>query len=511
MKNLKDWAAVHKVYGKTKSKRATASILGISRNTVKRLLSMKEEPVYHRTSYSSKIDPYKEQIIEWRCEPYDFNGTRIFRELKQLGYSGSISPIYRFLKKVDEDVDGHISSKATVRHESPPGDQAQFDWTEYQVSVGGRYRTVYCFAMILAASRKKAVCFSLKQDADAIYEAVQELFDDIGGVTLELLIDNPKAFVTSNNPKSEDEIRYNPRALLMAAHLGTELNACPCYWPRKKGKIERPFNYIEEQFIKGNSFASMEELNQRGKEYVNDWCDDVHPTTERIPNQHYLLEEKALLMPLPEKHYYTSNLQERKISPDGYIHVKSNKYSVPVKYVGKKVFFRILYGFRIMIYDNKEVFILSREAFDGKHNIRTDAEHYEAIAPKTPTSIPQIRRDFTERFTNGAAYLMAAGRKFDQPTHYARKIMEFQELYDDDVLDAFIGIAVREDKLDIRSFKMLLREYNNGTMNLNEQQKNSTSCSKDPPDEHALIRDCSYYEEFAKEACNEGRDNSGKR
>lgn len=102
--------------------------------------------------------------------------------------------------------------------------------------VAGRYWTVYCFAMIHATSRKKAVCFSLKQDADAIYEAVQELFDDIGGVTLELLIDNPKAFVTSNNPKSEDEIRYNPRALLMAAHLGTELNACPCYWPRKKGK-----------------------------------------------------------------------------------------------------------------------------------------------------------------------------------------------------------------------------------------------------------------------------------
>ena len=55
--------------------------------------------------------------------------------------------------------------------------------------------------MILAASRKKAVCFSLKEDADAIYEAVQELFDDLGGVTLELLIDNPKAFVIKNNPK----------------------------------------------------------------------------------------------------------------------------------------------------------------------------------------------------------------------------------------------------------------------------------------------------------------------
>ncbi len=112
----------------------------------------------------------------------------IYRELKKLGYSGSISPIYRFIKRVDEDVGSHISSKATVRHESPPGDQAQFDWTEYQVCVGGRYCTVYYFAMILGASRKKAVCFSLKQDALAIYEAVQELFDDLGGVTLELLL-----------------------------------------------------------------------------------------------------------------------------------------------------------------------------------------------------------------------------------------------------------------------------------------------------------------------------------
>ena len=74
VKDLEDWAAVHRVYGQTKSKRATASILGISRNTVKRMLSMTETPVYHRTKYSIKIDQYKEQIIEWRCEPYNFNG-----------------------------------------------------------------------------------------------------------------------------------------------------------------------------------------------------------------------------------------------------------------------------------------------------------------------------------------------------------------------------------------------------------------------------------------------------
>ena len=134
------------------------------------------------------------------------------------------------------------------------------------------------------------MCCSLKVDADAIYEAIQELYEDLGGITSELLIDNPKALVIENNPKSEDEIRYNPHALMLAKHLGTELNACPCYWPRKKGKIESPFKYIENQFIKGNDFANMEELNRRLKKNIDEWCNETHTTTRRIPNQHYLLE-----------------------------------------------------------------------------------------------------------------------------------------------------------------------------------------------------------------------------
>lgn len=490
MKDLEDWAAVQKVYKQTKSKRATAQFLGISRNTVKKLLAMDKPPNYNRKIYYSKIDPYKEQIIEWRCAPYNFNGTRIFRELKTRGYQGSIGPVYRFLNKIDEDIGYHISRRATVRHESPCGDQAQFDWTEYEVLIGSRYRKVYCFAMILAASRKKAVCFSLKVDAASIYEAIQELFDDLGGVTLELLIDNPKALVAENNPKSEQEIRYNPHALMMAKHLGTELNACPCYWPRKKGKIERPFKYIEEQFIKGNTFATMEELNHRGKKFVDEWCNETHSTTGRIPNQHYLLEEKATLLPLPKEHYYTESLKSRKVSPDSYVSIDGNKYSVPVSYVDRVVYYRILYGFRIEIYDKDRRLILCQEAFEGKNHVHTINDHYAPIAPKVNTSIPQIRRDFSARFSNGARYLELAEHRFDQPTHHARKILELQELYDDDVLDHFIGIAIEEDKMDITSFRTIVRDYNNG---------NRLLAKESSPPQDKLIRDCSYYEATTKE------------
>ena len=107
MYDLQDWAAVQRVYKQTRSKRATAKILGMSRNTVRSLLEEKEAPVYKRTVYKSKIDDFKEQIIEWRCEPFLFNGTRIFRELKARGYTGSIGPVYRYLSKIDEDIKDH--------------------------------------------------------------------------------------------------------------------------------------------------------------------------------------------------------------------------------------------------------------------------------------------------------------------------------------------------------------------------------------------------------------------
>ena len=236
MKDLQDWAAVHKLNKQNMNVTEISKALKMSRTTVYKLLSMNEEPVYTRMNYPCKVRDYAEQIIEWRTNPeFDFNGTRILRELKKLGYKGSISPVYLFLKRLDEK-EATISKKATVRFETPVGDQAQFDWTEYDIWVGERKRTVYCFSIILAACRKKAICFSLKSDANAIYEAIQELFEELEGVTLELLIDNPKALVIENNPHSEAEIEYNPKALLLAKHLGTELNACQCFWPKTKAR-----------------------------------------------------------------------------------------------------------------------------------------------------------------------------------------------------------------------------------------------------------------------------------
>ncbi|MBQ4240842.1 MAG: hypothetical protein II672_07005, partial [Oscillospiraceae bacterium] len=210
-----------------------------------------------------------------------------------------------------------------------------------------------------------------------------------------------------------------------------------------------------------------------------------------------LLEEKAALLPLPKTRYRIKKLQPRIVSPDSYISVGGSKYSVPVKYVDKTLQFQLVYGFRIEIYDMKENRVLTLEASDKKHEVKTDPAHYEAIATPVSTSIPQIRRDFASRFTNGQRYLDAAGRKFDQPTHYARKIMLLGDLYDDLTLDRFIGYCIDADKMDIASFKGVLRDYNAGKLKLPEPVSEDTRPGHGMDyrdDDPALTRDCSYYE-----------------
>lgn len=462
----------------------------MSRNTVKRLIKLKEEPKYTRTVYPTKVDVYMDKITRWRTSPeYDYNGTRIFNELKELGYDGTINPIYRALKKIDEDR-SEISKSATERIETPIGDQAQFDWSEYKLEIGDKVQTVYCFSMILAACRKKAICFSLTSDAEAIYEAIQELFDDLGGITLELIIDNPKALVIENNPKSKDEIKYNEYALLLARHLGTELNACNCYWPRTKGKVEKPFQYIKEQFIKGNRFTSMEDLNKRGKEFINRWNSKMHTTTRRIPNEFFENEEIKALLPLPNTRFRMKELQKRVISNDSFIHINTNKYSVPVKYATKELKYRIVYGFRIELYTMDSEYIMSLELKEGKFGTYKEPEHYEAISVKANKSIPQIKRDFINTFKNGETYLKAAEKLFQQPSYHARKILELLDLYEPKVLDKIIAHGIAKDKLDIKSIKELIR---NDFFEIVSDKAEITSITK-LTDIDGITRSCDYYD-----------------
>ena len=412
-----------------------------------------------------------------------------------MGYEGGINPIYRYLKILDgEKV--LISRRATVRFETPPGDQAQFDWGEYEMNISGKKTTIYCFTMILSYSRKKAAICSKSVNGPSIYEAIQDLFIELGGITKELVIDNPKALVI--NHKKDQEVEFNISALKLFTYLRVEANACRPLRPRTKGKIEKPNQYIEEQFIKGNSFDSMEELNIEIKSFMNTWNKKIHGTTKRIPKDMFL-EEKGHLQILKKKMVVVDELEIRIVSTDSYVMVGTNRYSVPVKYVDRQVKIRIVYGYILEIYDFDLTLIKKWTVIDGREKKIEDGDDYKEIAAKVPGSIPEIRRVFEKTFNHGSEFYELAARVTNQPYFHAKEFLKLRDLYEISDLDIILKHCIDNNIFKIDSMKSLIKEkfleliieHEKVELTLIKIKKNNSKYGLH--NEKELVRHLSYY------------------
>ncbi|SQB34176.1 Mu transposase domain-containing protein [Clostridium cochlearium] len=216
------------------------------------------------------------------------------------------------------------------------------------------------------------------------------------------MINNPKTLVIRNSPGSE--VEFNLSASRLSAFLGFEFNACNPYRARTKGKREKPYQYIEEQFIKGNRFTSMTDLNSQGKKFISEWNNQIHGTTKRIPNEMFL-EKVETLLPVRNSKFIIEDLKNRKVSLDSFISVDSCKYSVPIEYVGKRVQFRIIYGYKLEVFNyNLELITFHEINNNASKKVLIIDEHYVTLKNSAPKSIPEIRRQIEETFDSGKIF-----------------------------------------------------------------------------------------------------------
>ena len=104
----------------------------------------------------------------------------------------------------------------------------------------------------------------------------------------------------------------------------------------RSGRVERPFHFVEHNFLAGRTFTSWEDLNQRARE----WCDKVNATYKKhiraVPRELYAVE-RLHLKPLPAWIPEVYRLHQRLVDIEGYVALHSNRYSVPVDWIGRRV------------------------------------------------------------------------------------------------------------------------------------------------------------------------------
>ena len=367
---------------------------GLDRKTVRRYIQRGLEPPTYspREPRQTLLDPFAGYLRD-RVRAYPgLTGARLLRELKDLGYPGGYTAVTDFLR----DVRPRSAPGFEVRFETAPGEQGQVDFAQFQVVFTDEPTTpriVWLFSMVLGYSRLIWARFVMHQDLPTVLRCHVAAFEALGGAPRELLYDRMKTAVIRDG--EQDGIVYNRALIDLARHYGFFPKACQPYRAKTKGKVERPFRYIREDFFLARGFRNLADLNDQ----LRRWLDGVanprlHATTRRVVNEAFA-EERLHLRPLPLAPFRAVLRLERRISRDGMVSVGGNFYSVPDATRRRLVEVHTLAN-EVHIFEDGSL-IAAHPVLEGRHQRR--------VAPGHRTASAETRRQMRD----GTAVLGRAG------------------------------------------------------------------------------------------------------
>jgi transposase len=273
--------------------RAIARQLGVSRNTVREYLRSDKPPAYSpREKRGSKLDPYKAYIQErvQSARPNWIPGTVIDREIRDLGYQGSIRLVRYYLAELKPATD----PEPVVRFETQPGQQMQVDWAVFRRG---------------KAPLSAYVEFVIDEQFATLKACHENAFGYFQGVPKEILYDNMKTVVVQRNAFGEGQHRFHSGLWDLAKDHGFTPRLCRPYRAQTKGKVERFIRYLRYSFY----VPLVAQLKQAGLVLdvetanieVQKWLRDVanvrtHQTTQAQPAARWK-EEVVVLQPFHPK------------------------------------------------------------------------------------------------------------------------------------------------------------------------------------------------------------------
>ena len=320
-------------YGRA-SVRRIAKMLGLNRKTVAQVLkehdqARKGSGATKPQTRSSLLDPFQDNITQLVERYPDITAVRLHEELQSHGFQGG----YTIVKEQLRAVRPRPRQEPVVRVETGPGVQSQMDYSPYEIDFTeeGR-RRVHAFSYILGYSRRQYLRFLENENFITTIREHKQAFDHNQGVAATCLYDSMKVVVTTWD--GEQPI-YNTRFLAFATHYGFRPWACRRRRPQTKGKIERPFWFVETNLLNARTFRSLNHLNEVTAWWLANVSDvHMHRETKRRPIDLYQ-EELPCLLPLPAQPYDTAEVLYRTVNVEGYVAYRQNFYSVPWQRIGE--------------------------------------------------------------------------------------------------------------------------------------------------------------------------------
>ena len=219
------------------------------------------------------------------------------------------------------------------RYHFEPGEEMQHDTSPHDVVVDGRKYKAQTASAVLCYSR---LLFFQINPTFQRFDCKVFLTDALryaGGAPQRVMIDNTHVVVLRGTGR---EMIPVPEMEAFGERLGFRFVAHERGDANRSARVERPFSFIENNFLAGRTFTSWQDLNQQARQ----WCDRVNSTYKKhiraVPRELFAIE-RLHLKPLPAWIPEVYRLHQRTVDMEGYVSVHSIRYSVPVSWIGRRV------------------------------------------------------------------------------------------------------------------------------------------------------------------------------
>jgi transposase len=431
-------------------KREIARLLEVSRLAVKKVIRSDSTEV-PRVIRPEKGHPYRQRILELYASCRG-NLVRVHEELAAEGVELSYPALTAFCRRQGI---GHEPKTPAGSYHFEPGQELQHDTSPHIVTLGGKERRVQTASAVLCYSRMIFFqCYPTFQRFDCKVFLTESLRYHGGSVDT-VMIDNTHVVVLRGTGR---EMIPVPEMAAFADRFGFRFAAHEVGDANRSARVERPFGFIERNFLAGRTFADWDDLNARARV----WCDRVNSTYKKhlraVPRELFVME-RAHLKPLPLWIPEVYRLHERVVDLEGYVSLNTNRYSVPVAWIGRRVEMRETKN-RVEIQLDSRDLVTHKRAVEPTGARITLLEH----RPKRGEGFRKRRPDLEERalgetvpeIANYVASLKQRGRKL--PILALRQLLGLVREYPRDALLGAVREAERYGLYDLdRLERMILR------------------------------------------------------
>jgi transposase len=351
--------------------------LELDRKTVRRCLSQGAWQPYQRPARTDTLLAEHAEHLRRRAPEVHYSAQILFQELRQRGYRGSYPTVKRFVQPLRRAET--LAERATVRFETPPGQQSQIDWGSSRARFRHEPVVLHWFVLTLGYSRRSYFDVALNEQLPQFLDAHERAFEHFGGRTREHLYDRPR---TICSPAGDGTVIWNSTFKSFADYWGFEARLCRPYRAQTKGKVESGVKYVKHNFLPGRDFVDLLDTREQLAEWNATIADlRVHGTTHERPLDRFASERAHLL---PTTHHPSYRLETRygRIVADDYlVSLDTNRYSVPFTLIGQTVEVERRAG-EVRIHHAGRL-VVTHPELSGRHQLRVLPEHGPGAVART--------------------------------------------------------------------------------------------------------------------------------